>query len=198
MGQSVFLTAGSMGFFGGSKAQCVDQGRPLLDPAAQHRDLVGRQMLATLLGRHAQFRIVALDPLDKVAFIGLARARSPAPALKLGERAFLGVEPQAGFPARSSGPWQAKQLSERIGRTSRAKFTGRDLASPAAGIASPSPCAAAAIPRAKITNAFRIQIAMPFPLASASFRPRLARRPESSGRRSEIRANVRWSNVFCV
>ena len=126
-GQPVFLTAGRAGFRGGSNAQCVDHARPLLDPAAQHRDLVGGQLLAALLGGHAQLGIVALDPEDRARSHPACPARSPAPPLlSLANAPSLVSSRRPALRALSSGPWQAKQLSERIGRTSRAKLTGRD------------------------------------------------------------------------
>ena len=71
--------------------------RPLLDPAAQHRDLRGGQLLAALLWRHQQIGVVGLDPVDQLALIRLAGHDRGASAFELGERAFLGVEPQPGL-----------------------------------------------------------------------------------------------------
>ena len=97
IGQPAFLTDGRAGFLGASKAQCVDGRRPLLDPAAEHRDLRGGQLLAALLGRHAQIGVVALDPVDQLALVRLAGHDRHAAALELGEGPFLGVEPQPGL-----------------------------------------------------------------------------------------------------
>ena len=54
-------------------------------------------MLAALLGGHVQLGVVALDPEDELAFLGLAGRDRQAAALELRERPFPGIEPQAGL-----------------------------------------------------------------------------------------------------
>ncbi len=103
---------------------------------------------------------------------GLPGTIASAIALQLGKRPFLGVEPQPAFRRLSSGPWQAKQLSERIGRTSRAKLTGRGLALPVDATLSPWPCAVPAVPRINTNNPIRKQSAIPSPPCVGQIPPR--------------------------
>jgi hypothetical protein len=69
----------------------------LFDPATQHGDLVGRQLLATLFGGHLEVGVVVFDSIDQVAFIGPARHDRWLTIIELGKRPVAGVEPQFGF-----------------------------------------------------------------------------------------------------
>ena len=91
------------------------------------------------------------------------------------------------FRCLSSGPWQAKQLSERIGLTSRAKFTGRGLAGAgfgaASGAASPPHAARKRPPRSTLHTGRR-SIANQRPCRSSwGGRPRRWARSGSTGTR---------------
>ena len=185
-GQAGVLDGGQRGLLrGASNAQCVDPGGPLLDPAPQHGDLVGGQVLAALLGRHLQIGVVALDPGDQLALIGLAGHDRQAAALELGEGALPWCR-AAGRPCGPCrpGPWQAKQLSERIGRTSLAKPTGFGFEAPGASFESANPRAAQTPPRSTRTIAtLRRDAIAAFPLTTVRDACSLAARP-GSGRRA--------------
>ena len=98
--------------------------RALLDPLAEERDLLRRQLLAGLGRRHPLLGVRGRDALDHGALGGLAghdggRRRSAACRRRL-PWCRAAAWPCAGF---SSGPWQAKQFSDRMGRMWRLKST---------------------------------------------------------------------------
>ncbi len=82
----------------------------MLDPSPDQRDLLGGQMLAALLRRHLQLGVVALDPEDQVAIVGLARHNRSAAVLEVGEGTFLGVEPELGLACLLVRPVAGKAI----------------------------------------------------------------------------------------
>ena len=104
-----------------------------VNPAPQQLDLFGGQRVPGIGRRHPLLRIGVGDPLDQHAPRGAARHDDAV----LRKRAFLRVEVNSVSRCFASGPWQAKQLLERIGRMSRLKLSGCEPAWPvrAAGLA---------------------------------------------------------------
>ena len=182
IGQAGVLDGGQRGLARRLERPVRRPRRPLLDPAPQHRDLLGRQLLAALLGRHLQLGVVVLDPIDQVALIGLARHDRRLAPLKLGERPFLGVEPQLGFALLIVGP----VAGETVVRKDRPDLP-REIHGPRRAVA--WRCIQARVCRAEPvltrnekTTAIRSQNAMFLPLDP------LAARPPSSGSNTDVPA----------
>ena len=138
-GQAASLTAGSAGFCGRLERPVPGPGGPLLDPAPQaRRSARASADLPLFLGgicwSGSWLSIRAISSLSS----GLPGTIARAP-LSVSAKAPSWVSSRSpALRALSSGPWQAKQLSERIGRTSRAKPTGFGLGSPGEPFESPA------------------------------------------------------------
>jgi hypothetical protein len=98
---------------------CPD--RAFLDPLLQQCDLPRLEFLVLLPRRHHFFFILRGDPLEQFALFHVARHDR-----RFSD--FAGAKADSFSSSRSfalrlfaSGPWQAKQCSEKIGRISRAK-----------------------------------------------------------------------------
>ena len=130
IGQAASLTAGSAGFCGGLNAQCLVQVAPCSTHRRSTATCSGVSGLPVFFGGICRsgswLSIRAISSLSPGLPGTIAR-----PPLSSSANAPSWVSSRSpALRALSSGPWQAKQWSERIGRTSRAKPTGFGLASP--------------------------------------------------------------------
>ena len=200
IGQAASLTAGSAGFCGRLERPVLGPGRPLLDPSPEHGDLLGRQRLAELLRAASAcsgswLSIRAISSLSS----GLPGTIARSPLSSSAKAPSWVSSRRPALRALSSGPWQAKQWSERIGRTSRAKPTGRGLGwavlgrSLRIGVAPPGPDAAQCEDQHRDPRT-RTRSHIAFPLHFISF----ATRRRIRGRGFSVPAGVRlraWSIV---
>ena len=167
-GHVVFLTAGSGGLPGTSKAQCALVGAPCSTHRRSMAICAAVNCLPLFLdgirSSGSSFSIRSMRSLSS----GLPGTIATPPPLSLLKAPSFVSSRSPALRFRSSGPWQAKQLSERIGRTSRAKFTAGDLAS---FVRSPGESARAepTLPSKNAAIAIRKQLAMPSPFESVVF-----------------------------
>ena len=121
-GQPSRLTVGSAGRCGATNAQCLDIRRPASIQRRSRSICCGGQLLVGLRRRHALGRVVGREMRATRSLSSACRGRwrGRRRAAWRGRRRACraAASPCA---ACSSGPWQAKQLSDRIGRISRLK-----------------------------------------------------------------------------
>ena len=190
IGQPAFLTAGSAGLLGGSKAQCVDHVAPCSTQRRSTATWSAVSCLPLFLGgmcsSGSSLSIRTISSLSS----GLPGTIARPPLSSLANAPSFVSSRRPALRVLSSGPWQAKQLSERIGRTSRAKLTGRGLASPAEFAASPSAWTEALLATIESTKPIRRQDVMPSPICRRRpVRPSAHRRPQTIRPPLQSRAN---------
>ena len=128
------------------------------------RSVACRSSWAACAGRGRRSRSGTTSSLSS----GLPGTMARPPSLSFANAPSLVSSRKPAFRALSSGPWQAKQWSDRIGRTSREIDRTRQGVA-ASGNQSPSPRTGGTTARTMITDAIWRRDAMPFPLAPAGF-----------------------------
>ena len=122
---AVFLTAGSSALRGGSKAQCVVQAAPSSIHRRSRSICWAESCFPDLLGGIFNSGSSLSRRKTRSLSSGLPATIAAPPDLSLANAPSLVSSRRPALRARSSGPWHAKQLSERMERTSRAKLIGR-------------------------------------------------------------------------
>ena len=93
-------------------------------PTGAAVDLLAAERLLEFGRRHHLVGIVGGDPMDQLALLDFAGTITAKPE-RSRNTSSLRSSRRSAFLAFWSGPWQAKQCSDRIGRISRSKSTGR-------------------------------------------------------------------------
>ncbi len=95
--------------------------RAFINPALDQIHLRGVRWRGGIRRWHARGRLLRRNSLVQTT-LGRIAGHDDLVGFSILESTLGGIKAQFGAALRSSGPWQAKQLSERMGRISRSKL----------------------------------------------------------------------------